>query len=844
MKEKLLSGIVCAAVSGGIGEKMKSSNANQMNGVNLTNLTDFELKDVLLLDAYYVNATKKEIEYLLSFDIDKLLAGFREIAGVDTGGSERYPGWETSLIGGHTLGHYLSACVQAYQSKNSTSVEQEKFHRIIEYIVSGLRECQEVSGTGFLFGATIIDTNNVEAQFDNVENNQTNIFTHAWVPWYTMHKTLAGIICVAQTKVSKSDQVAQEALKVAIRLGDWIYQRVSRWSEATRNTVLAIEYGGMNDCLYDLYQLTSEERFAEAAHAFDQTTLFEKVLTGKTGDNCLKDLHANTTIPKFLGALNRYISFTDILGSEVDVYLEYAKVFWENVLHNHTYITGGNSEWEHFGHDEILDAERTNCNCETCNVFNILKLTKKLYKITGEMKYADYYEKAFLNSIMSSQNPSTGMTTYFQPMDTGYFKVFGEEFNKFWCCTGTGMENFTKLGECFYYKKGNILVVNQYISSAVAWEEQKLTLTQNSQIPVGESILVTIETQENMEADIVIAFRLPYWLSSNAKIFLNDEGYDYVEQEGYALVEGPFRNRTAIKIILPMEMQAELLPDGEGVLGFRFGPVVLSALLGTTDLISTTTGIDVTIPKTKLIETQYNKTGDETIVVEAESLEWFIDNVNEYFVRDTDTEELAFRMVKTDANLTFVPHYSQYRERYGIYWKIVADKERLESAEELKQINGKSIRNRLDTVQPGYGQYENDELHNMQEYGTGSTGDTSVGTSRYANAEGGFSYRMLVDIVNGTKLIATLKKEDNGRTLKVKAGNVVVFDQVLNSMDDTEEYEILIELPRKVLLEQSEILSVNGEELNVITIFFEGATSEASARICKFLYTVKKVSER
>ncbi|MFT4145020.1 MAG: glycoside hydrolase family 127 protein [Mobilitalea sp.] len=814
---------------------MRSSDPERRE-INLTNLTAFELKDVLLMDAYYVNATLKEIEYLLSFDIDKLLAGFRETAGVDTKGNERYQGWETSLIGGHTLGHYLTACVQAYQSKNSTPIQKERLHKIIEYIINGLKECQEVSGIGFLFGSTIIDMNNVELQFDNVENNQTNIFTQAWVPWYTMHKTLSGIIAVVQLRGSELEAVAQEALKVAVRLGDWVCQRVGRWSEATRTTVLSIEYGGMNDCLYDLYQLTSEEKFAEAAHAFDQTTLFERVLIGKSGDHCLKDLHANTTIPKFLGALNRYISFVDELGSEVDLYLEYAKAFWGNVLHNHTYITGGNSEWEHFGHDEILDAERTNCNCETCNVFNMLKLTKKLYKITGEIKYADYYERTFLNSIMSSQNPSTGMTTYFQPMDTGYFKVFGEEFNKFWCCTGTGMENFTKLGESFYYKKDNILVVNQYISSTVTWEEQKFTFIQNSQIPVGESVFVTIETQE--EADIIIAFRLPYWLASKAKIYLNEEAYDYETQEGYAIVEGPFRDRTEIKLILPMEIQAELLPDGEGVLGFRFGPVVLSALLGTSDMISATTGIDVTIPKTKLIENEYIKTGDETIIVEAESLTYFIENMNEYFVRDTKNMELVFHMAKTDANLTFVPHYSQYKERYGIYWKIVTYKEQLAAHEEIEQRNKKIEWIRLDTVQPGYGQYENDELHNLQEYGTGSTGDTSVGTSRYANANGGFSYRMIVSLEKETKLIAIVKKEDNGKTLKVRAGSVVVYDQVLYSTDVAEEYELLIELPKEVLLEQSEILPLNGEELNVMTFFFEGAVGEASSRLYNFLYSV------
>ena len=177
--------------------------------------------------------------------------------------------------------------------------------------------------------------------------------------------------------------------------------------------------------------------------------MFEKVLNAKAGDNVLNDHHANTTIPKFMGALNRYIVYRDNDNVDVDIYLEYSKAFWDLVVSNHTYITGGNSEWEHFGEDNLLAAERTNCNNETCNSYNMLILTKKLFMITGDVKYADYYENTYLNSILSSQNPETGMTMYFQPMDSGYFKVFGERYNKFWCCVGSGMENFTKLGESF-----------------------------------------------------------------------------------------------------------------------------------------------------------------------------------------------------------------------------------------------------------------------------------------------------------------------------------------------------------------------------------------------------------
>jgi DUF1680 family protein len=430
---------------------MKTIISNDFNKFNtpidLTNLESFPLDQVLLTDPYYCNATQKEIEYLLSFDTERLLAGFYETAGITKEGVTRYEGWESLLIGGHTLGHYLTACANAFAGANTLKEEKEKLFDIITKIIHGLTLCQEAVGTGFLFGAPVLDPSNIERQFDHVEQNETNIFTQAWVPWYTMHKIFEGLISVAQMKATEAQAIAKEALTVAIKLGEWTYHRVSSWSEETKRTVIGIEYGGMNDCLYDLYQLTKDSRFAEAAHTFDQIELFEKVLNGHSGDHVLNNYHANTTIPKFAGALNRYLSFIQDVTVDADIYLEYAKAFWEMVVKDHTYITGGNSEWEHFGLDGIFDGERTNCNNETCNAYNMLKLTKKLFMLTGEVKYANYYETTFINSIMSSQNPVTGMTTYFQPMATGYFKVYGERFTKFWCCTGSGMENFTKLGE-------------------------------------------------------------------------------------------------------------------------------------------------------------------------------------------------------------------------------------------------------------------------------------------------------------------------------------------------------------------------------------------------------------
>lgn len=637
---------------------------------NLSDLSAFQLGDIRLTDDYFVNATEKETQYLLSFDVKKLLAGFRETAGIDTQGATRYPGWEDSLIGGHTLGHYITACVQAYQSANTTDTHKEKLLSVITAIIDSLKECQDKVGTGFIFGAKLTDKGGIEAQFNNVEDNKADIFSEAWVPWYTMHKLIAGIVSVAELQDETSKAVSAKALKAASDLGDWTYERASKWSDTVRYTVLGIEYGGMNDCLYDLYKLTNKKEHAEAAHLFDEEALFEKVLNAKSGDHVLDNLHANTTIPKFLGALNRYVVFRNDPSVDVDIYLRYAKAFWNLVVNDHTYITGGNSEWEHFGPDGVLDSERTNANCETCNAYNMLKLTKRLYMITGDVKYVDYYENTFLNSILPSQNPETGMTTYFQPMATGYFKVFSTQFTKFWCCTGSGMENFSKLGESLYYHKNTTLVVNQFISSELNWSEQGIKVTQETKIPVTNDSVFTISVPDGKTADITIALRLPDWLAFDASIRINGVEYSYTSNNGYAFVSGPFADGTKLTITLPMEIKAFSLPDNENVYAFKYGPVVLSALLGTEDMSVSTTGIDVTIPVSKLIATDYTSSGTDSITVPAKTVKAFIDHINEYMVRDRTADELIFRLKNKDTDLTFVTHYSQYLQRYGIYWNI------------------------------------------------------------------------------------------------------------------------------------------------------------------------------
>ncbi len=600
-------------------------------------------KNISMKDDYCVNALNKEIEYLLSIDTDKMLAGFRENAGV-AGNKIRYGGWENSLIGGHAVGHYFTALAQAYANKMVSKENKSIFMDKINHIIDVLDVCQHESKgkAGFIWASTILDKENVELQFDNVEEGKADIFNEAWVPWYTMHKILDGIINIYEyTGV-------QKALDIASNLGDWVYNRCSTWDEEKQKTVLSIEYGGMNDVLYELYKYTGSEKHLVAAHSFDEIELFEKVLGGE--EDVLNNHHANTTIPKFLGALNRYI----VLQDSEKRYLDYAVSFWDMIVERHTYITGGNSEWEHFGQDYILDGERTNCNNETCNTYNMLKMSMRLFEITGEKKYADYYENTFINAILSSQNPETGMSMYFQPMASGYFKTYGKPFDNFWCCVGTGMENFTKLGTFLYSYLGDVIFTNMYFSSEFEIVEKGLKIIQDIDFPRSANAKFVIELNDE-EINQKFVFRIPAW-AFDYTVLVNGQNIEANEVEGYIYLDGKWKSGDIIELDFERRVVAYNLPDGENTYAFKYGPVLLSACLGDENMEVTTTGVDVTIPKDAI--NPY-----ETIKVDGDIDEFMMDIDSHMSMKD----DLYFELKDTDANIIYGPHYQKYKERYGVY---------------------------------------------------------------------------------------------------------------------------------------------------------------------------------
>jgi len=696
----------------------KKGSANQKTLAYQPLYKDFPLADIKLLDEYYASLTQKDVDFLNTFNPDKLLYNFRLTAGwtkeeIQDGrfdyakngniATSSYSGWENTRIGGHTLGHYLTAAAQAIAGGygNCKGADGITLKKRVDYLLEGILDCQKKNDElcaknqnrhkGFVFGATMADPQQPELQFDKVESTNAS---DTWVPWYTIHKLMNGFVETYKLTGKKA------ALEIAENLGEWIYERTDRWDENLKYRVLGIEYGGMNDCVYELYKCAvatsyaDSEHFLQAAHKFDEERLFEKINSGtrdsdgsiKAGTDLLNNRHANTTIPKYMGALNRYITLQGKDGS--DKYLEYVENFWDLVVNHHTYITGGNSECEHFGRDDVLDAERSNCNCETCNTHNMLKITRELFKITGNKKYADYYENTFLNAIMASVNGETGMTTYFQPMASGCFKNFcNPDVNKnyFWCCTGTGLENFTKLGDSFYfYDNGDnptgsesTLVVNQFVSSSVYWEEKGVTLVQKSEIPQTDKTSFTIltdsakgkasEASSSGKADgtnFTLMLRVPDWIAGEPTVKVNGKVMKVIATktcvtssssddsitftDGYLKITRNWKNSDTVELSLPMNIVPYTLADNRGtVFAFKYGPVVLAAELGKDKAMTLRqVGVQCDVAANKIIfgklmnlNGNYGGTSGlptlegETICTKGIPIEKFMQEINEHLVR-------------------------------------------------------------------------------------------------------------------------------------------------------------------------------------------------------------------
>ena len=596
----------------------------------------FPLPDVRLLDGPFLDAQKRDLEYLLVLQPDRMLHNFRVNAGLEPK-APVYGGWESEepWIGirchGHTLGHYLTAASLMYASTGDDRMKQRA-----DYIVAELRACQEATRNGLVCAFP-----DGAAQLENAIAGRPV----AGVPWYTMHKVFAGL------RDAHLFAGSAPALDVLRKLAAWTAAAIDPMTDEQIQRMLRVEHGGMNEVLADVAALTGDSTFLALARRFSHEALLTPLADAR---DPLDGLHANTQIPKVVG----FQRIADLTGD--DRYGRASRFFWQTVVARRSFVTGGHGDNEHFFPPADFAAHLASAKTmETCCTHNMLRLTRMLWQAEPSAAYVDYYERALYNGILASQDPESGMMTYFQATRGGYVRLFHTPERSFWCCTGTGMENHAKYGDSIYFHTADALWINLFIPSVVTWKDTGLTLRQATTFPESPDTHVAISARRPVRATLHV--RQPGWCDGMA-IRVNGRRWTAgPAANGYVAVEREWRNGDRLEIALPMTLRAEPLPGTSDIVAFLYGPIVLAGRLGRDGLAP----------------------GNQIIVNERESGTMLKANIEVPVlagdpatltkrIRQDPHAPLTFRTagVGRPRDVELAPYFRLAHERYNLYWKV------------------------------------------------------------------------------------------------------------------------------------------------------------------------------
>lgn len=608
-------------------------------------IQSFNLSDIRLLDSDFRHAQEMDMRYILGIDPDRLLAPYLKEAGL-TPKADNYTNWENTGLDGHVGGHYLSALSYMYASTGNDEIK-----RRLDYFISELKRCADADGNGYISGIPEgkqiwkeISEGDIRAESFGLNNR--------WVPLYNIHKIYAGLRDAYLVYGSK------DAGEMFIGLTEWMYKLTEGLTDAQIQQMLNSEHGGLNEVFADAAQISGDMRYLELAKRFSHRKVLDPLLEGK---DCLTGMHANTQIPKVIG----YKRIADIEGNQE--WDKAAGFFWETVVENRSITIGGNSVCEHFHpSDDFSSMLESEQGPETCNTYNMLRLTKMLFETSGDSRYMDYYERALYNHILSSVNPVQGGFVYFTPMRSGHYRVYSQPQTSFWCCVGSGMENHAKYGEMIYSHSGSdILYVNLFIPSVLNWG--KTVIEQKNRFPDEE--VTTITVNPGRSAEFTIRIRIPEWTEGKAEIAINGEQTEGNMKNGYFGITRKWRKGDRIDVRLPMSLRAVSLPDKSSNWSFMYGPVVLAAETGKEDML----GMYADDSRNGHIAAG-RKIGLDDMPVIIGSPEKVLENISK-----VEGKSLTFKMEglapEKFNGMTLVPFSRVHECRYMVYWKVVSEQE-------------------------------------------------------------------------------------------------------------------------------------------------------------------------
>jgi DUF1680 family protein len=592
----------------------------------------FPLSQVRLLGGPFRDAMVRDQTYLLSLDCDRLLYNFMVNAKLPTQ-ARPYGGWEapSGELRGHSVGHYLSACSLMYASTGD-----KQFKDRADKIVAGFADCQKALGTGTNVTHFGYMSAFPESFIDRVEAGR-----QVWAPWYTLHKIMAGLVDANQLCGNA------QALVVATNMANWVKFRVDRLTEQQMQASLRTEYGGMNEVLANLYGITSNADYLKTAEAFNQKTLFDPLAAAS---DRLDGLHANTQIPKMIGAARQY----ELTGIKRDQ--DIAGFFWDRVALHRSYVIGGDSDREHFFPTNDFPKHLSAETAETCNTYNMLKLTRHLFSWDPAARTMDFYERALYNDILASQDPDQGMFVYLMSLKPGHFKTYSTPENSFWCCVGTGMENHAKYGDTIYFHNDKSLFVNLFIPSDLSWPEKGLDVRQETKFPESDTSRLTIKAAKPVP--LAMQIRWPEW-SQKLSVRVNDQVQTISGQPGsYVSVNRTWQDGDRVDIQLAMELRTEPLPGTNNIVALLYGPVVLAGELGTNGLPNL-----------------YARNQTDLVRISDPAVPALVGDAASILKKIKPTgSPLVFRTENLGQpdDVTLVPLYRANHERYTVYWNLVS----------------------------------------------------------------------------------------------------------------------------------------------------------------------------
>ena len=658
-------------------------------------------------------------EYLLKLEPDRMMAYYRKRAGLEPK-AEGYPGWDGDgrNLTGHIAGHYLSGVSLMFAATGD-----RRFKERADYIVMEMKEVQDKNGDGYLGAIDGLREKFADVAKGNIKSTFFDL-NGLWSPWYTLHKTYAGLRDAYRFTGNRT------ALELEIKFAAWAETILAKLTPEQTQQMLNTEFGGMNEVLADLYADTGDKRWLNLSHRFDHHAFLDPL---KRREDKLAGQHGNTQVPKMLGVLMQYVYTGEQSAGTA------AEFFWDAVVNDHSYATGGHGKDEYFGPPDQLAERVDGRTSETCNVYNMLKMTRRLFAIRPDVKYAEFEERALFNHILASMDPEDGRTCYMVPVGRGVRHEYQDMFRSFTCCVGSGMESHGLHGDGIYYESGDRLWINLYVPSTASWKAASATVTMDTTFPEGDAATLKLALQR--PKSFTLALRRPSWAGDGFAVKVNGKSVGQIPRPGsYVELKRTWKTGDSISLTLPKTLRIEGLPDNNRRAALMWGPLVLAGDLG---------------PERR------GGPSDSPALVTGEK------PVTEWLQPVPDNLGI-FRTVGVSRNtegqtneVQFVPFYRLHRRTYSVYWDLYTDESWTTKIEELNAE--RTRQQQLEAATVAYltpGDPENEKNFNLKS--EESAPDRLLGRVGRRSRKW-FSYDLPIESATQLALLVTLNPEERAK---------------------------------------------------------------------------------